>query len=392
MATEEKIRLDGTVRARSAAETWRRIRGHLAIAEITRVADVTDLDYLGIPVAMAVRPLSESLAVSQGKGSTRTLAKISAAMESLETWHAENINLPRHRESHRRSDLGYDVRAGFDSHLRRPMLRDEVLEYCPARGLVSGHETAAPTGLVRVSFARCDHSMNPFGETSSGLASGNTATEAALHGIYEVFERDSTAGLEHSESRGIPVDLRSIEHPYCRGLIEKMLDAGWGVELDTVSSRFGVPTFVAALSSPDYPVKCAGAGTHGNWEIAAARALTEAIQTRLTGISGTRDDIPLVTVSPGADGGAVKVRGDAPAVHDAVAQLCFEPIDNQDLRADLAEAAARAMSVTGYEPIRVDLTHEALRDDISVVKVLVPGAVADYRGGVPGARDAQVKL
>src|SRR5690606_41920016 len=63
-------------------------------AGITRVANITGLDNIGIPVALAVRPLSRSLSVSQGKGVTLHAAKVSAVMESLEQYFAERIQTP----------------------------------------------------------------------------------------------------------------------------------------------------------------------------------------------------------------------------------------------------------------------------------------------------------
>ena len=61
---------------------------------ITRLANVTGLDRIGIPVVQAVRPNSRSLSVSQGKGVDMDSAKASAMMEAFELWHAERIELP----------------------------------------------------------------------------------------------------------------------------------------------------------------------------------------------------------------------------------------------------------------------------------------------------------
>ena len=61
---------------------------------ITRIAVLTGLDSIGIPVVAAVRPNSRSIAVHQGKGATLAAAKASAVMEAVETYHAENITLP----------------------------------------------------------------------------------------------------------------------------------------------------------------------------------------------------------------------------------------------------------------------------------------------------------
>ncbi len=84
----------GTHRVVSPVQTLERIRPHLTDMGITRLANVTGLDRVGIPVVMAMRPNSRSVAVSQGKGVDLNAAKASAVMESVESWHAERIDLP----------------------------------------------------------------------------------------------------------------------------------------------------------------------------------------------------------------------------------------------------------------------------------------------------------
>ena len=66
-------------------------------------ASITGLDWIGIPVYQAVRPNSRNVPVSLGKGLTRAQAKVSALMESLEGFHAEEIRLPVVRDTVRQS-------------------------------------------------------------------------------------------------------------------------------------------------------------------------------------------------------------------------------------------------------------------------------------------------
>ena len=73
----------GTHRVRTPIETCRIVEPHRKTFGITRVADVTGLDRIGVPVAMAVRPNARSLSVSQGKGVDRDAARASALMESI---------------------------------------------------------------------------------------------------------------------------------------------------------------------------------------------------------------------------------------------------------------------------------------------------------------------
>src|SRR4051812_32950415 len=81
----------GTHRAASPAETLARVRTLMAQMGITRLGNVTGLDRIGIPVAVAVRPNSRSVSVSQGKGLDWEQAMASALMEACEGFHAEEI-------------------------------------------------------------------------------------------------------------------------------------------------------------------------------------------------------------------------------------------------------------------------------------------------------------
>ena len=74
---------DGIARACSPQKTLQLAEEIGRAIGVTRVANVTHLDKLRIPVALAMRPNSRLLATAQGKGVTSELAKISALMESI---------------------------------------------------------------------------------------------------------------------------------------------------------------------------------------------------------------------------------------------------------------------------------------------------------------------
>src|SRR5207244_5110666 len=84
----------GTHRTIVPEETLRKVRPLMPVMGITRIANVTGLDCIGIPVVMVCRPNSRALAVAQGKGLDLDAAKASGLMESVEAYHAERITLP----------------------------------------------------------------------------------------------------------------------------------------------------------------------------------------------------------------------------------------------------------------------------------------------------------
>ncbi|MCC3768801.1 YcaO-like family protein [Streptomyces sp. UNOC14_S4] len=366
---------NGTHRVRHPRETWSIIEPKLARFGITRVADVTGLDSIGIPVAMAIRPMAATVSVSQGKGRTRTLSKVSAAMEGIELWHAERS---RPALAHRGVPAGslplpYRLR-DLDTMPGSLVGAATPLDWIAARGLVGGGATVVPRDAVCFTSVD-DRRWRPpgFRTNTNGLASGNSVAEAALHGLYEIVERDALTGTPPGQSY---VDPGSVEDEACRELIERVLSADAVLEIVRLPSRFGVPCFTVQIWSQDLPLTCLGAGAHSSTSVALSRALTEAAQSRLTAIAGTRDDIgPLYERV--RDIGSAPPK--APEVLSPLGAEADESFD--DVERELAWLCARAAAVTGHEPLLVDLSTD---DEFAVVKVLLPGAGLDLRRVHPG--------
>src|SRR5262249_27459545 len=72
-------------------ETDRRLSAVLRSIPVTRVSDLTPLDYLRLPVYSAVTPLARDLTTHLGKGNDQISAKVSALMEAVERVSAETI-------------------------------------------------------------------------------------------------------------------------------------------------------------------------------------------------------------------------------------------------------------------------------------------------------------
>lgn len=366
-----KVFLAGTHRVRHPAATWNIIRPKLRRFGVTRIADVTGLDSLGVPVAMAVRPAATTLSVSQGKGRTYELARVSAAMEALELWHAENdVVAPVHRRAPGR-ELGLPYRVASLADPGGLVGGATPLDWVPATGMGSGTTVPVPAALVLYTHAPAQPWMPPgLSWSSNGLASGNSRPEAFLHGLYEVIERDAV-----SADRGVPtrpVDPVSVTDPECAEVIARIRHAGVRLDLQVLDSRFGVPCFGATVWSPDFAVACRGWGAHSTPAVALSRAITEAAQSRLTAIVGSRDDLPPIYEH-------ARLGAGEPAVPPAEQAAWAEVVSPwREEFPDVAEEArwlvARVTRVSATEPLMVDLTVDP---DVCVVKVLVPGTAMD---------------
>src|SRR5262245_2955833 len=187
-------------RTRTPAATVRRARRLMRPLGITRLADFTGLDVIGVPVFSAIRPNGKALSTSQGKGLDPDAAAASALMESIETWHAENVRLRRRRSSARAfaHDDVIDAR-----RLPRNRRFDPAAELSWVRGwdLLAARPRWVPLEAVTLdtTFPR-DH-VPVFDVSSNGLASGNHLLEAIEHGLCEIIERDAEARWRKDRGR-----------------------------------------------------------------------------------------------------------------------------------------------------------------------------------------------
>src|SRR5260221_5752140 len=177
----------------SPEETLHRVRPLMSQMGITRVANVTGLDYIGIPVVTVCRPNSRSIAVAQGKGLDLTAAMAVGLMEAVETYHAERIANPLKFAS--QAEMLATNQPLVD--LRRlPRVRgsrlhpDMDLFWIEGQELNSRARRWVPFEMVHTNYTLPSlPGAGYFLASSNGLASGTHHAEALTHAISELLER-----------------------------------------------------------------------------------------------------------------------------------------------------------------------------------------------------------
>jgi ribosomal protein S12 methylthiotransferase accessory factor len=379
-AKSPKVFFTGTHRTRLPEDTWEVLQSHLPTYGVTRVADVTGLDMIGIPVCMAVRPLARTLSVSQGKGHSLLLAKISAVMESIELWHAEYGCPPPSNQGIPPADLDLPYRLNQLDLYQGSLVGEKTsFDWLTGTGLVTGCAQLVPLQLVHLA-RNTIFKWSPLGMRtgSNGLASGNDISEATLHAIYELLERDSLGRLTPSLHGRINIDPLSVNEPSCAQLIERIRATDSVFEISMVPNRWGIPCFVAYLWSYDFPVFSIGSGVHSSVGVALSRAITESAQSRLTAISGSRDD--LAPLSGRVWRGSGQKPSGPPELASYQDIVALDIPKFEDIAAEASWISRRISDITGVEPIMVDLSTS---DDFAVVKVVAPGVRSAERHVVP---------
>jgi ribosomal protein S12 methylthiotransferase accessory factor len=387
----------GTHRTATPDETLARVGPFTGQMGITRVANVTGLDRVGLPVVMVCRPNSRSLAVAQGKGIDLPAAKASGLMEAVETFHAESITAPLLLGTWR--DLGRTHPLVNVDRLPRsrvgPCDPDRLLLWIEGRDLISGLSRWVPYECVHT-----DYTLPPgpaagaFPANTNGLASGNHLLEAVCHGLCEVVERDAITLWKHAGERArqrTAIDLATVDDPLCRAVLDSFARAHLTVRVWDVMSDVGIACFYClVVGQGDDPADPElGSGCHPAREVALLRALTEAAQARITYITGARDDFSADDYSP--RGRARRWRECQAVLQGSPPQRDFRAVPTwatERLDEDVAWMLERLRAVGSQEVVVVDLTKAEF--DIPVARVLVPGLEGPDKGDrvdyAPGPR------
>jgi len=341
-------------------------------AGVTRLAQLTGLDCVGVPVWQAVRPWSRALTVHQGKGLDDAEARRGAIMEAIESHHAEQW-LPGSSA----------ICCSWDSlpaALRAPTLDDfayrrgspdpsAAVEWVPVEPLGCHPAFHVPGDCVSLDCAAATHPG--LARNSNGQAAHFAREPAVLSALLEVIERDAVAewiaGSVVSRC-GSEIDTRTLHSDVLRSIDARMAALGIGWRLYRVQALIAVPVHVAEIAthgprvSPHEHVW--GSAAAFDPEESALKALLEALQTRCSQIAGSRDTIPL----SGAQAGTLRQPISLPQRSDWQGH----PFDLRTSRLADLEGVVGALGGAGYPQAGFVELSPAQASAISV-KVFVPG-------------------
>jgi ribosomal protein S12 methylthiotransferase accessory factor len=362
---------------------------------ITRIAETTHLDRIGIPTISAIVPHSpDGLGVYNGKGLTAEAALAGALMEAIERQICARFDGASVYEVPTSDvDRAIDLRAlGW-----LPSLDEApVVECVRGTNLIDGSPLDVPVGVVRC--PRVGRRL--FHHTSSnGLASGNTRNEALYHALMELVERHLWSRahvLAHVWPRtlrargGQPIEwpddavtkdvAGAREDPLLAEPIARIERAGLDFRLLAYCEPGWPYAMMARIADPRANELFYHLGFGCSWSPvhAAVRAITEAVQVRVTDIQGAREDIkrageaPLRDFDHGRRACGLPAGGrwyfDGPAGTVALDEL--DDRHGPDLAADIERVIVLLADCGETRLACVDLTPPGV--PISVVRVVAP--------------------
>jgi thioglycine synthase len=380
---------------------------------VTRLADITGMDRLGIPNYSAVLPGTEDyIWVYSGKGMTHQHAKASALMESIERYcslPSSNHDRVYIRGTVQELTKSYDLVHPDDiiEPLNFQYREDMVMDFLQGFDLLADKDILIPAPLVLFRYSPFLPAVNPFAfQHTNGLASGNVLEEAICHALCEVIERDA-ASISEIRARAIPfhvlktmenklkqrgyvlpsisankfmddytiyrdVELLGVRLEGIQKLTRKFHNSDLPLLIKDITSDIGIPTFAASSIewiSHDYGYLAEGHGTHPDARIALLRAITEVSQTRAANIQGARDDLRKIRY--GENNTDDKRAWQFISSDEKVSYNKITSFNNEDILDDIKLILQNLKDVGIKTAAIVDLTNPNL--GIPVVRAVVPG-------------------
>jgi YcaO-like protein with predicted kinase domain len=397
----EMLKVDGIERVVSAAETLKRVAQAAESLGVTRLADITGLDRVGIPVYSSVVPKSDDiLSVYNGKGVRPIDAQVGALMEAIERQTALKVR-PAYIEGSfsdlRRTRKVLDPRR-VNQKLASDYSDQGIYSWVEGLDIVSGEACWVPAKLAGYLWGDVPHPSCYEMNDTNGLASGNCREEAICHALCELAERDAWTMAELGanklprQRRSLAFGLEAKDGPddlelfpcldlSSNGLLEKFHRADLFPIVRDITSDLGVPTIFASVSDenlPGFPMAHSGLGAHPDAHVALRRALTELAQSRCVDIQGVREDLRGPEES--SDSFDLHTRRVSAIYRDSW-YLCESKVKRkladissesfQGIEGDVRFLLDRFIASGLGQIIVIDFTPQIV--DYSVVRVIVPG-------------------
>ncbi len=306
-------------------------------------------------------------------------AQVSAIMEALESFHAENTALDLILASYAELKNGRRLLdpAGMIQYVRNPYAETDRVLWVEGIDLLSGNGTLVPFDCVHADFAiRPPVGTGSFPINTNGLASGNHILEATCHAICELIERDALTlweALDDAVRLSTQVDPQSVTDASCREMLDVLDRAGVSYVIWNVTSDIAVPAFFCQIrdrhqGASRTAIHAGGSGCHLDAGIALLRSISEAVQSRLTAIAGSRDDLSFALYRTLTGSVSEFAEGAQPPV------MSFRSVPSlatPTFEGDLA-VLKNMVAAAGLGPVvAVDLSRDDM--NIPVVRVVIPG-------------------
>lgn len=369
------------IRLLLATEAMSKVKGTIGpFSPVQEINDITHEDRFSIPVFQSLMSLSsqEELNVygtQGGKGLAKEQAYMSAYGEAIERYCARmrefdvciEGSFNHLREKHQLLDPNSLC---LDPNYPYRYSDDKVIDWVEGVNLLNGSKILIPANIVFFLYEPEDETKQFLPQETTGLAAGQSITEAVLQGITEVIERD--AYIIHARNMCFSSTLNLSSNSSILDLSDKLKIDGITLHLKYLKndSPLHVIHCVTEDEKNNFPIFTHGVGASLNPYIAANRAITECFQLRPSQIAfkNMEKDSENAYIAWG--------NGDKSRLNNFLNNDSFQMIDDLenfssgDMKKDI-EIILEELMKNGYAAYAVNLSRRST--PLNVVRIIVPG-------------------
>lgn len=394
LSEQSYIAQDSGKRVYTAEKTLEILKQSLnPLGPVIDLVPSSNVDKLNISVfqseASAIA-IKSNISHNGGKGLDMIQAQCSAIAESIERYSAnmfgnEYIIQESYSGMKQRYDNVLDPKL-FEIDPNYPYVYSEnkVIEWVETRRLKDNQSFWIPANAVFFQYIPMRKEMQFLPQSTTGLSTGLTIEDAVLQGLMEVIERDAYIIYYRNQLMCDSIVLDNFKNTHLKMLLMNLETHNIKVHLKYLRNETSVHVIhcVTEDLNKEFPIFTHGAGASTDPEIAIIRAITEAIQMRISQIEvnnnieqfqGDESYVPYITWGNGEKekiGCFLQHEGDPMIKLSQLEESQFNSLKEEILY------IVRELSDIGYDVYTCNLS----REDCSakVVRVIVPG----YQDGV----------
>lgn len=252
----------------------------------------------------------------------------------------------------------------------------------------SGEVLLFPVFMLDPRYAKCqshhdknDYSKMAWRSNDSGVASGTNITEASIHALNEIVERDAHSlflieSFIKTKNHNIRLIRKETTPGYLKDIIDKIeTQYNENLMIFDITSDIGIPAIYVSMTNQPFLIQPSGCGASLNREYALERALLETLQplhvynedlfNNQKHILAQLADVPLLQKAAIADTSSLRGK--------------YEPIDFASLRDynsvqslhDQLNEIISKIKARGFKVFKLPIIEQ--KRGFSCVKFFVPG-------------------
>jgi thioglycine synthase len=269
---------------------------------ISRVAEISGFDIIGVPIWTSTRPSSLSVAINSGKGLNAMMARAGAVAEGIEFHYAQTAQPVQRQQTIGQMYQwgGFDLVPSDKWHLAKgAVITDRTLLDWDLVAHIQNLDAAKfllPSGAIYLVELDTPDLIR-FQSSTNGWATGASRDDAVLQGLYEVVERDGWTIwhylIENYSVWPPRMEWNGSQDPWLIEMLSRLDEQSLKAVCFDIRTDTALPSVWTILYDlSDRPSGVfSGYGTAWTWKQAVRRAVLEAIQSRACYIAGARDDL-----------------------------------------------------------------------------------------------------